>query len=393
MRKKGSKFLKKSGRFKYSDQYVLETLILYGECGFSALRDKYKLAEKIKISPPQLNQRVSRLNPQGIRDYLIWKFKKLKKRKENKICYLIVDKTFFSLPEHVNYGYKCYIKKGDKKYYKFGEEYSIALAYFPNSDSIHLLDWERIDKKRVFGEFSASLKMLKRIILRLRSERVRIKAIVGDKLYFNRIFFELAGLKEVCEGFISKPKRNSRLKEEEKLLEEFSKKYYQGKIKLEGKRWEIYEIGGFDWKDISQIKKYSEAEIGNYRLILLKNEKGEKYYYVSNCSYLVGTVEIVKAYKYRWKIENFFQVAKNNFGKYPITTIAFNREIRLITKLIGITKFFRYLRRRRIKLNGNRGRSILNLIFTFILELKLGVRIYKNGKKYYRPPPDPLLVC
>ena len=81
----------------------------------------------------------------------------------------------------------------------------------------------------------------------------------------------MEGLKEISEGFMSKPKNNSKLKKESKLL------------KLEEKK------------------------------IL---------HFLSNATYLIDFREIVRIYKYRWEKGKFFQVAKYNFGKYPLISFS-----------------------------------------------------------------------
>jgi len=306
-----------SKKFKYSFKDVLRALLSFGFYGLKALRDIHILRKKVKISVSQLNQRISQIEKDFIRDFLLDKFSKLKKQGKNKLCYLILDKTFFPLPEHVGYGYRCFVRKKDKETFLQGEEYSIALAYFPHSDIYHLLDWERIDKKVTMGEFSASQRLLRRIIKNLRSRRMRVRAIIGDKLYFSRKFFEMDGIKDISEGFISKPRSNAQLKEEKLLFKEYPEEFKKGNMFLNDKKYKVYEVEWLRWDDICKIKKKEGVKIGDYRLIMIESELEKKRYYVSNCTHLIEANEIARAYeKYRWKIEYFFQIAKNNFGEY-----------------------------------------------------------------------------
>ena len=88
------------------------------------------------------------------------------------------------------------------------------------------------------------------------------------------------------------------------------------------------------------FKKTDKYEKGDYRLVIAESEEdGKRKYYLSNCSGLIESKEIVKIYKCRREIEKFFQVAKNNFGAFGCPKDVYRREIRVITKLIGIVLF------------------------------------------------------
>ncbi len=379
---------------KYSTGKILETSICFGFYGLSSLRDIEKIKKGVKISFSQFNQRLGGISRRQIRRFLFKEFKRIKRYKDNKICYLILDKTSFELPRYVSYGYFYYIGiggDGDKKERKYGEEYSIAYAYFPRSKTSFLLDWERVDRKEIKSEFRASEILLQRLLKKFKSHRVRVRAIVGDKLYYSKHFFEMEGLKEVSEGFVSKPRSNSELKSELRLLKIGKESYFKEEIEYEGEKWEIYEIGDLYWQVGGYYRKSDIPQKGDYRIIKLYNPRNEKsLYYLSNTTYLVDAEEIIRIYKIRWKIENFFQVAKYKFGGYPAPKDVYRREIRVITKLIGIVYFYLYLRRRRIKLDSNRGKNIKYLIIMFIMELNLGKRIYSIDGKVTKniPPPE-----
>ena len=122
------------------------------------------------------------------------------------------------------------------------------ISYFPKAKVAYLLDWERISKStEEKSEFKASYTLLKRLVSNLRTHRIRVRAIVGDKLYFSTKFFEIQGLKDVSEGFVTKPRDNSQLKSEKLLLKlKEREKFYKGRMKIKGnsreENYRIYEI-------------------------------------------------------------------------------------------------------------------------------------------------------
>ena len=86
---------------------------------------------------------------------------------------------------------------------------------------------------------------------------------------------------------------------------------------LNDKKYKVYEVEWLRWDDICKIKKKEGVKIGDYRVVMIEGGNEKKRYYVSNCTHLIEANEIARAYeKYRWKIEYFFQIAKNNFGEY-----------------------------------------------------------------------------
>ena len=72
--------------------------------------------------------------------------------------------------------------------------------------------------------------------------------------------------------------------------------------------------------------------------------------------------------------------------------VVYRREIRVITKLIGIVYFYLYLRRRRIKIDSNRGQNIKYLIIMFTMELNFGKRIYSIDGKVTKNIPPPKII-
>ena len=196
----------KNKNYIYSTSEVVFSFIMAGTLGFSTLRDMSKVRNIQKMSIPQLDKRSRIIKTEMIRDYLFEFFVSQKTKNGFKKAVLIVDKTNFNLPEYLKFG-KWYIKNYDEPEKKeYGVEYCFACIYFPESDQIILLDWEKVPKN---GSESASSKIImERLKKKFLSRKIRIWLILADRLYFQHYYFE-EWSRIISEGFLTIPKRNS----------------------------------------------------------------------------------------------------------------------------------------------------------------------------------------
>ena len=113
----------------------------------------------------------------------------------------------------------------------------------------------------------------------------------------------MEGLKEVSEGFVSKPRSDSELKSELRLLKLDKESYFKGEIEYEGEKWEIYEIGDLYWQVGGYYRKSDIPQKGDYRIIKLQ------LVLLANVVFGTNIFIIVQA--------KLGQVAKYKFGGYP----------------------------------------------------------------------------
>lgn len=379
-------------KYQYSTWKVLFKGVLGGMFSLVSLREHIALNEKVKISVSQFCQRTRIISLSLLRIALFMYFKRLKRRDNFRKCILIFDKTFFSLPSWIPFGKWCHVKQKGKETKEWGVEFSFILAYFPEAAQSFLLDWEFVPKGT--GEERASKIAMDRVVRKMISHRVKVHLIIADRLYCNHYWYGNWS-REIAEGFLTIPKKNMLVRADGKGLLDGIKfldnpGFYRGRINHKNKVFDLYEIDNLFWPGNNDHRKYmtSEEKTGRtLRLIIGINiENGCRWYSLTNATHIVSAREVFKSYSMRWKIEEFYQLAKGHFGELPLSKNLETFTIRLILKLLGVCLFFLTLRYLRRKIDSNIGDSIKNLGLQLLFELKSGFRLYNAGRRKNKKP-------
>jgi len=361
-------------KYQYSTWKVLFKGVLGGMFRLSSLREHIVLNEKVKISVSQFCQRTRIISLTLLRIALFMCFKHLKRREDFRKCIFIVDKTFFPLPKWVLFGKWCHLKQKGKETKEWGVEFSFVLAHFPNAGQSFLLDWEHVPKGT--GEEKASKKAMERVVRKMIWHRVKVYLIIADRLYCSHYWYGKWS-REIAEGFLTIPKKNMIVRADGKgLLDgiEFldNPDFYKGRINHKKKTFDLYEIDHLFWAGSNDHRKYltHEEQAGRtLRLIIgVDIKSGCRWYSLTNATGIVPAEEVFTSYSMRWKIEEFYQLAKGHFGDLTLSKDLETFTTRLILKLLGVCLFYMTLRYLRRKIDSNKGDSIKKLSLQFLTE-------------------------